>query len=105
MKKGLELPVNMIIVIAIAVLVLVVISAYFASQTTGGFDTVAANQAVTSACGAWLSTNCETGSLDTITTTYKDANGNAQTLGFVLSKLGYTDANAQKRRCSCPGAV
>lgn len=49
--KGLELPVNMIIVIAVAVLVLVVIAAFFAGQTTSGFNTVSLQNAFAEACG------------------------------------------------------
>jgi hypothetical protein len=48
--KGLELPVNMIIVIALAVLVLVVIAAFFATQTGSGFNTIALESSFSSAC-------------------------------------------------------
>jgi hypothetical protein len=50
-QKGMELPVNMIIIIAIAVLVLVVIAAFFANQTGTGFNSIQVENAFSSACG------------------------------------------------------
>ena len=48
--KGLELPINMIVVVAIAVLVLVVVAAFFAGQLGGGVDTIALENAFSSGC-------------------------------------------------------
>jgi hypothetical protein len=57
--KGLELPINMIVVIAIAVLVLTVVAAFFVGQTGGGVDTVRFESAFTSACTTWRTAyNC-----------------------------------------------
>ncbi len=49
-KKGLELPINMIVVIAIAVLVLVVVAAFFAGRLGGGSDEIALNAAFNNGC-------------------------------------------------------
>src|SRR3989338_4007236 len=43
--KGLELPINMIVIVAIAVLVLVVVAAFFAGQLSGGINTIGASAA------------------------------------------------------------
>ena len=71
MAKGLELPINMIIVIAIAVLVLVVISAFFASQTGSGISNIQFEAAFNSACSTWRSTyNCQLGGLTGVQTSF-----------------------------------
>lgn len=49
-KKGLELPINMIIVIAIAVLVLVVVIAFFVGQTGSGINTIELEKAFNTGC-------------------------------------------------------
>ncbi|HIG96899.1 MAG TPA: hypothetical protein HA230_00960 [Candidatus Aenigmarchaeota archaeon] len=48
--KGLELPINMIVIVAIAVLVLVVVAAFFAGQLSGGINTIGASAAYGSGC-------------------------------------------------------
>ncbi len=49
-QKGLELPINMIVVIAIAVLVLVVVAAFFAGRIGGGGKEILLNQAFNNGC-------------------------------------------------------
>jgi len=55
-RKGLELPVNMIIVIAIAVLVLVVVAAFFSGSFIRGTDTTKYQSAIANACISWRQT-------------------------------------------------
>lgn len=50
MMKGLELPLNMIVVIAIAVLVLTVVAIFFTSQTGSGVDRIAMQGARADLC-------------------------------------------------------
>ena len=49
-KKGLELPINMIVVIAIAVLVLVVVAAFFAGRLGSGTNDIALEGAFSQGC-------------------------------------------------------
>ncbi len=109
MKKGLELPLNMIVLIAIAVLVLVVVAAYFASQTGQGFQTINDLQALNTGCQLWLSNGCS-GSADTII--IRDYKPLAATTDQALSvacerngldaTTGLTRSGACGRRCGCP---
>jgi len=56
--KGMELPINMIIIIAIAVLVFVVVAAYFAGAFGGSKDKLAAQAAWNTFCGSERVTGC-----------------------------------------------
>jgi hypothetical protein len=66
MMKGLELPMNMIVVILIAVLVLVVLGAFFAGQTGGGIDSINRQNAFGSACTRFRTIeNCANANFET----------------------------------------
>ena len=66
-KKGLELPINMIVVIAIAVLVLVVVAAFFAGRLGGGSDEIALNSAFNNGCNTLrFAHSCDVNSMSTI---------------------------------------
>ncbi len=108
--KGLELPVNMIIVIAIAVLVLVVVSAFFAGQTSSGINSIQLESAFSSACATWKNAyGCDDSARFTITTDFKFV---GQTSGASLDNMcshktsgsytGAADVPACKRLCGCP---
>jgi uncharacterized protein (UPF0333 family) len=49
-KKGLELPLNMIVLIIIAVLVLLVVAAFFTGQFISGASTIELQKAFSNAC-------------------------------------------------------
>ena len=49
-SKGMELPINMIVVIAIAVLVLVVVAAFFAGRLGAGTNDIALESAFNNGC-------------------------------------------------------
>lgn len=61
-KKGISLPVEMIVIIAIAVLVLVVIAAFFAGGFGGGTSTITDQAALAKGCGIWKMRGCGDGS-------------------------------------------
>lgn len=50
MKKGMELPINMIVIIALAVLILVIITAFTTSQVGQGVSSIDVERAFASAC-------------------------------------------------------
>ncbi len=59
-SKGLELPLNMIVLIIVAVLVLLVIAAYFTGQFASGANTIALQSAFNDGCTKWRSVyNCQ----------------------------------------------
>lgn len=66
--KGMELPINMIVVVAIAVLVLVVTAGFFGGFLTGNINSIELEQAYNSACSQLRNTkNCvarETASIE-----------------------------------------
>jgi Tfp pilus assembly protein PilE len=59
MKKGLELPVNMIVIIVIAALVLVVLVSYFLSMSGTSMSDAQANAAFRSGCLKYCKTDVE----------------------------------------------
>ncbi|MCX6815227.1 MAG: hypothetical protein NT120_00045 [Candidatus Aenigmarchaeota archaeon] len=102
MKKGLELPVNMIIVIAIAVLVLVVVAAFFSGSFLTGTDTVKYQGAITSSCMSWRSaaSPCSDSFLIKVGTDPSVA------MSTACAKAYPNEASATlvcQRLCGCPG--
>lgn len=69
--KGLELPINMIVIIAVAVLILVAVIAFFATQFGNSGDTIAQQNAFNGACNTLKAIyNCQPNFVSQITTTY-----------------------------------
>ena len=102
MKKGLELPINMIVIIAIAVLVLVVIAAYFASQTGGGFQSINDLKALGDGCQKWLQTQCsESYGAITIRNYRPLGEGTDQSMSVACTRNDLTEDQC-KTRCGCP---
>ena len=66
-KKGLELPINMIVVVAIAVLVLVVVAAFFAGRLGQGTGDIALEGAFSQGCNTLRTIhNCAASSISLI---------------------------------------
>lgn len=104
--KGLELPINMIVVIAIAVLVLVVVAALFGGQLMGGDKTFQINSAYNQGCNSLRTVfGCDQSEVGRITTSYKEtASSTAKSLLEVCGlKDPALDNNPQlcARSCGC----
>jgi len=122
--KGVELPINVLVIVAIAVIVLLgIIALYFA-----GFGPAAGQvnlqTATSAACGSWRARGSTTVSADTITISSFDANGdgtitaaagcggtadNLETLGVKYygttacsTTLTATDTDIRTRVCGLP---
>lgn len=95
----------MIIVIAIAVLVLVVVSAFFAGQTGGGFQSIGLEQAFTQGCGALRSAyDCNPNFVASVNIPgYKTGATDTSThhLGEICERKGITTNEACARACGC----
>jgi len=110
MKKGISLPIEMIVIIAIAVLVLVVIAAFF----VGGFGKLPGglsdNAAFAAGCNLLRTThNCATDPSQITVPNYKPPGYTTdQTLGMACTNLGYSvvpDAEGRipcRVACGCP---
>ncbi|MBI2172832.1 MAG: hypothetical protein HYT73_01310 [Candidatus Aenigmarchaeota archaeon] len=61
MKKGMELPINMIVIIALAVLILVIITAFTTSQFGGGVSSISQEAAFAQLCTQYRGGGCTTG--------------------------------------------
>ena len=103
-KKGLALPIEMIVIVAIAVLVLVVVAAFF----IGGFgktSSISASEALSRGCVTWKTTsaNCATATSDISIQGYDpNGDGNPNTLSDACNSLGYTIDATCKQACVCP---
>jgi len=101
-KKGLELPINMIIVIAIAVLVLVIVAAYFTGNVGQNTQTIAAQSAWNNYCGQLRVT---TGGGNNCISSYVgsnllNVNGNSETLDQICATaFGSTVATSCASKC------
>lgn len=109
--KGLDLPVNMIVIIAIAVLVLVVIAAFFTAQTGGGFGNIALEEAFNRGCATWRSTyNCASPTFTVSGYSLPGQTGPASFSAICAQKVGgaqggVVDQNAInqcRKLCGCP---
>jgi hypothetical protein len=56
--KGIELPINILIIIAIAVIVLIAVVAMFYTPFSNGTSSISSNTAKSDACRAMLANNC-----------------------------------------------
>ena len=57
-RKGISLPINMVVILAVAVLVLVVVAAFFVLQAGGGQRTINDQTAWASGCATSIARNC-----------------------------------------------
>jgi hypothetical protein len=112
MKKGISLPIEMIVIIAIAVLVLVVIAAFF----IGGAGKLGTTNDVTAfgeGCQRWVTIGCGIsenginvpGYNPTGSSMYTDT---GDSLATACTRMGYTvgapksNPNSCRARCGCP---
>lgn len=65
MKKGMELPVNTLVVVAIAVIVILAIAAFFMGGFGGSSKDIQNRQTFLNACGSWVQTGCNNADYDT----------------------------------------
>ena len=111
-KKGLELPINMIVVIAIAVLVLVVVAAFFAGRLGGGSDEIALNAAFNNGCNTLrFAEQCDPARIGNVNVRgYTPPGQTPNTNGWpfldgsadsICARKGYTDAAQCARVCGC----
>ncbi len=109
-RKGISLPIEMIVIIAVAVLVLVVIAAFFAGGFGGGSESISANAALVKGCSTWKirSADCSA-DMSTINIPGYNPTGidslktKGDTLKTACTSLGYTLADC-KIACGCPSA-
>ena len=107
-SKGLELPINMIVVIAIAVLVLVVVAAFFVGRIGGGGDEIALTAAFNTGCNNLRSVhNCVVGDIGTITVPGYVPSGesisaypNGYPFGNICQRKGFSPTDCA-RACGC----
>lgn len=98
--KGLELPINMIVVVAIAVLVLVVVAAFFAGQIGGGTNSINVENAFTQGCTKLRSLyNCDPATISSINVL------NFAPPGQPVLTTGYPFSTASNGICSLKGYI
>ncbi len=106
--KGLEMPINMIVVVAIAVLVLVVVAAFFAGRLGGGSDEIALTAAFNTGCNTLRSVhNCVVASITSGSIRIpgyappgEQVNPNGYDFSLVCSRKGYSASDCA-RVCGC----
>jgi len=102
--KGLELPINIIIVIAIAVLALVIVSIFFVSNFSGGSDSIGLESALQSGCTNLRALySCDSTKMTEVKIPNYNINGKQASLADVCVKKGVSDnAQCAQKLCSCP---
>ena len=124
MRKGLELPINVLVIVALAVIVLLGIIALYMLGTGGPISSISLAGAKQSACSTLIrqnSCNVATSSVDvqfdvanatletcTSATSAYCADGSVTTEVDTLDKLldtyyGTTNEQTRKKACGCPG--
>jgi len=107
-RKGIELPVNSVIVIALAIFVLLMLAAFF-GKSSGEVDKTPVNTAFNQGCSQ-LSTsyNCEHIRVNEVKTSWV-INGEAKTL-LDVCRMSFNDPSMSEFKCkkacqSCPNRV
>jgi hypothetical protein len=106
-RKGISLPVEMIVIIAIAVLVLVVIAAFFAGGFGPPTNTIVAQAAFSQGCNTWKirSSDCSMNPNQITISSYNPdgkANSGDENLAKACQVLGYPLQSDCARACGCP---
>ncbi len=103
--KGLELPVNIIVVIAIAVLVMVALGAFFAANFWGNTNIINQQQALSNGCNSLRTLyECKASRVNSVIISGYSPSGmtNAKcSLGYVCGKQGAADTVACAKMCGC----
>ncbi|MBI4163127.1 MAG: hypothetical protein HY513_05575 [Candidatus Aenigmarchaeota archaeon] len=110
--RGLELPINIIVIIAIAVLVLTVIAAFFTGALGGGTNAIATEQAFQKGCQLLRTVQaCDSGRIEFVTIAGYRASQNGITADAtspgvpmltVCTLKGASDASTCAQLCGCP---
>jgi len=96
-RRGIELPVNSVIIIALAIFVLLMLAAFF-SRSSGELDKTQVNSAFNQGCSLLASAyNCDYDKVDQIKTNLV-VNGQAQTF-FEVCKRSFNDRTMSELRC------
>jgi len=109
MKKGISLPIEMIVIIAIAVLVLVVIAAFFVGGA-GKLGTTSDVTAFGEGCQRWVTIGCSGSEIGVLIPNYNPTGNtpNGDTLATACTRMGYLPnqllnvPNGCRARCGCP---
>ena len=95
MRKGISLPINLVVILAIAVLVLVVVAAFFILSTSSGFGSIATEQAYATGCQRLLQAEkCDKAASEVIIDGYNPTNDPAN------REIGDTLLTACRRKFS-----
>ena len=95
MQKGLEMPINMIIVIAIAVLVLVAIFGFFGGQFFSGSDQISSQKLFADGCAVLRNSHsCDQAKINMITI-------GGKSFGSVCNGNGFSDTAQCAKACGC----
>jgi hypothetical protein len=102
--KGLELPLNMIVLIIIAVLVLLVVAAVFTGQFSLNVGIISDSTALERGCQLWRAQSCQTSLFSSIIIPgYKPGGQDADApLSVACQRNGFVDVTACRSRCACP---
>jgi hypothetical protein len=78
--KGIELPINILVIVAVAIIVLLGVIALFYSSWFGGTAPLSLDSAKSQACSSAARAGCIAGLTEDIAVTYSSANGVSATL-------------------------
>ena len=104
MRKGMALPINMVVILAVAMLILVVVGAFFSGYFGGGTLDIALNQA----CNQFVTIyNCDETKLDRVTVMYTlpgKSDQEAVSLKRLCELKGYNSETCM-RVCGCSAGL
>ncbi len=104
--KGLELPVNIIVIIAIAVLVMVAIGAFFVSGFWKGVSSIDETAAFSAGCGNLRNIyECKASNVNNVVLAGYSPSGTTNAkcnLGYLCAKKGASDVVQCAKLCGCP---
>lgn len=100
--KGMELPVNMIVIVMVAVLVILAVAFYFTQQSGRGVSAIDLEKAYQQGCIVLKAPAfaCDHNKINTVPTGYS-AGGTAYSLGNVCALRGIRDSVSCAKSCGC----
>ena len=97
--KGIELPINILIIVAVAVIVLIALIAMFYPAFLSGSQTVSIETAKTQACRSWIANSCSI-SWDSIGVINFDADKNGKVWGTTTEAINPPEQDNIHNLCS-----
>ncbi len=100
-KKGMELPINTLIIIAIAIIVILAVVVFFMGGFVGASKSIQDRQAFLDSCAFWTQMGCTGTAPSDVETTFHKWQPNVNLNGDNIGGTGLSKNDYLKKACGC----